>query len=151
MARHLGVSVVAILIAFVLLIVFAQLGPVLYVAFWILLPGGDAGRDRRPSRLLGGGVLIAMAVLGGGLPIAVLLALAGILAARLLRRAARQLTIERAYRKQEERRTELELVMHDRTLQTLALIQRHVEDPTDIQRLIGAHVGSLSRTVERRG
>jgi signal transduction histidine kinase len=73
-ARHLGVSVVAVRVAFVLLLGFSGMGLMLYAAFWAVLPQqAPTGEDVPPRRdvaallpflALGLGVILVQVMLG---------------------------------------------------------------------------------------
>ena len=73
-AQHLGVSAIAVRIAFVVLSMFSGIGAVLYVVFWAVLPLAPGAGGRRRSRRdvvqllpilgIGGGVLLVLAITG---------------------------------------------------------------------------------------
>jgi signal transduction histidine kinase len=106
-------------------------------------------------RVIGGGLLIAIGIVGllgffssrtpGGPDVTAtltgllyaLLALAGLVVAMapLLWRIVGQLREERIARIREQERAEVAAVVHDQVLHTLALIQRHAQDPGSVVRL----------------
>jgi signal transduction histidine kinase len=75
-AAHLGVSVIAVRVAFVVLVSFNGLGAMLYAAFWAVLPTGPDGRVERrdpvkllPFVALGLGIVLLELMTGSGLNI----------------------------------------------------------------------------------
>jgi signal transduction histidine kinase len=75
-AAHLGLPVVAVRVAFVVLVAFNGLGVVLYAVFWAVLPVEPETRGAQPGRrstlllfvALGIALLVVRALLGGGEP-----------------------------------------------------------------------------------
>ena len=62
----------------------------------------------------------------------------------------RELTAERRARIREQERAELAAHLHDSVLHTLALIQRHVDDPREVQRLARGQERELRTWLYRR-
>jgi signal transduction histidine kinase len=87
----------------------------------LLLPGGSAPTTVLPPGAVGGALLL--------------------IAGPLLWRLARDRDAERAARVRSEERTEMAARVHDSVLQTLALVQRHVDEPQ--------RVAALARRQER--
>ncbi len=67
----------------------------------------------------------------------------GLVTAPWWMRMVRELGAERAAREREQERAEIAAHLHDSVLQTLALIQRHVEDPRAVARLARAQERDL--------
>ena len=65
-------------------------------------------------------------------------------------RMARDLTAERSARIREQERAEVAAHVHDSVLQTLTLIQRHVDDPREVTRLARAQERELRGWLYRR-
>ncbi|MDI6106005.1 PspC domain-containing protein [Actinoplanes sp. NEAU-A12] len=137
-ADHLGISVLAVRAGFVALTAFAQIGILLYFAFWMILPSSRPARTticRNLHRILGGGFLVTIALLGGGVTTAVILTCAVLGTVTFLHHLHRQFQAERTTRLRQQRRAEASLVLHDQMLQTLTLIQRQAADPRAVQQL----------------
>jgi signal transduction histidine kinase/phage shock protein PspC (stress-responsive transcriptional regulator) len=121
-------------------------------------------RDDRRSlmlRLVGGGILVIVGIIGvlgltGAVPgtsldsllnglLFALIALAGLALALgpLLWKMFVQLRDEREGRIREQARAEFAAVVHDQVLHTLALVQRHVEDPKMVLRLVRSQERTL--------
>ncbi len=62
----------------------------------------------------------------------------------------RELSAERRARIREQERAELAAHLHDSVLHTLALIQRHVDDPREVQRLVRGQERELRTWLYRR-
>lgn len=62
----------------------------------------------------------------------------------------RELSAERRARIREQERAELAAHLHDSVLHTLALIQRHVDDPREVQRLVRGQERELRSWLYRR-
>ena len=65
-------------------------------------------------------------------------------------RLARELSMERRERIRSQERAEIAAHLHDSVLQTLALIQRHVEEPREVARLARAQERALRGWLYRR-
>ncbi|MCI0687564.1 MAG: ATP-binding protein, partial [Sporichthyaceae bacterium] len=65
-------------------------------------------------------------------------------------RLARELSEERRERIRSQERAEIAAHLHDSVLQTLALIQRHIEDPREVARLARAQERALRGWLYRR-
>jgi phage shock protein PspC (stress-responsive transcriptional regulator) len=101
--------------------------------------GPQSDRRTFPLRVLGGTVLIATGLIGGGPVVAIFLAGIGALAAVAVWRGIRRVEAERETRLRERQRAVDLAVIHDQTLQVLALIQRDAGDSPAVRRLAAHH------------